>query len=120
MNVGSVYVPPCLHSSIFPELSATLLGIPYGTLILGGDKNAIMDPKLDTLSGALAGGDTRALSTFVDVTVADLYLLPGPQGVLRTIKEAIRFCFPRRSMQRKEGLWTRFTGKEMGREGDPP
>ncbi|KAJ1093438.1 hypothetical protein NDU88_006539 [Pleurodeles waltl] len=51
--------------------------------------------------------------------VSELHLLPGPQGVPRTIKEAVRYHRPRGSEQGKEGLLSCFAGKETNGEWNP-
>ena len=48
LNFISIYVPPRLHNQVLAELGALLLALPSGTLVAGGDNNAIMDRACDS------------------------------------------------------------------------
>lgn len=46
-NLVTVYVPPALHQTALPALSAFLLSLPAGDTIIGGDFNTVMNVSLD-------------------------------------------------------------------------
>lgn len=64
--ICSCYIPPGLHKTFYPRLSSLLTELPEGTLLFGGDMNAVMHADMDRSGHMLHDRGERGLAEFTD------------------------------------------------------
>ena len=79
LNLLSIYIPPRLHGPLFADLGTLLLNLPLGTLIAGGDYNAIIDVKRDRWPTGPPVTAKRPLVEFIEAMgLQDLWRTHNP------------------------------------------
>ena len=77
-----IYVPPQLHSLTFRDLGKVLLEIPPGTLIIGGDCNALLNREVDSSMGAsnrTPTADKNFAAWTASLGLCDIWRIWNPQ-----------------------------------------
>ena len=79
INIGSLYIPPRLHDQTLPDIGRTLLQLPEGHIILGGDLNLTLNNDLDRFPIPPVVHAKKTLQGFLDATgFADIWRTQHP------------------------------------------
>ncbi|KAJ1208173.1 hypothetical protein NDU88_003559 [Pleurodeles waltl] len=60
------YAMPRLQGPTLVDLGALLVGLPMGLLLVGGDMNLVVDPRLDRVSHASAPDNSVLMQSILD------------------------------------------------------
>ena len=85
LNLVSVYIPPRLQNIVLPEISALLLQMPEGMLLMGGDFNAVIDGEQDRWPQKKLGQDKHQLAGFIgSLGLLDVWRARNPNVIQYT------------------------------------
>lgn len=77
--VCSCYIPPGMHKT-YTKLSSLLMELPEGTLLLGGDMNAVINADLDRSGSGRSDRGARGLEGFTEALgLTDIWRAHNPQ-----------------------------------------